>query len=219
MFTGIITAVGKVTQVAAGASHTRLTIDTAGLDLADAELGESIAVSGTCLTATRLGTREFDADVSPETLNCTTLGSLVVGSEVNLERALRLQDRLGGHLVTGHVDGIGRVLSVTPDGQGQVIRFEVPADLSRYVSRKGSICVNGVSLTVNAVDGAVFTVQVIPHTLAQTTLHDLQAGSAVNIEVDMIARYLERLLPALQPDEVAGGVSIEKLMSAGFIRG
>ena len=194
MFTGIVQAVGRVARLEPRGGDVRLHVDTAGLDLADVQLGDSIAVSGVCLTAVTLEPHGFGADVSNETLSLTTLGQLKAGDPVNLEKALRLADRLGGHLVSGHVDGLGKVISVTPDGRSQRWTFEVPANLARYIAAKGSICIDGTSLTVNEVAGARFGVNLIPHTVAHTTFHAKRAGDAVNLEVDVIARYVERLV-------------------------
>jgi riboflavin synthase len=196
MFTGIVQAVGSIARTEQRGGDTRLWIDTAGLDLAEVAIGDSICVSGVCLTAIALDGAQFAADVSVETLSCTTLGTLQIGDRVNLEKSLRLADRLGGHLVSGHVDGIGRVLAVTPDARSQRWTFELPAALARYVAAKGSICVDGVSLTVNEVDGRCFGVNLIPHTIEVTVFHDKRVGDAVNIEVDLIARYVERLSSA-----------------------
>ena len=204
MFTGIVQAVGRVARLEPRGGDVRLHVDTAGLDLADVQPGDSIAVSGVCLTAVALAPRGFAADVSNETLGLTTLGRLAAGDPVNLEKALRLADRLGGHLVSGHVDGVGKVMSVTPDARSQRWTFEVPANLARYIAAKGSVCIDGTSLTVNEVGGNHFGVNLIPHTVERTTFHARRAGDAVNIEVDVIARYVERLVgggEALRIDE------------------
>jgi riboflavin synthase len=192
MFTGIVQAVGRIDRFAAGVAGARARIDAPGLDLADALLGDSIAVDGCCLTVVALDATGFEVDISRETLDCTA--GFRAGQRLNLEKALRANDRLGGHLVTGHVDGVGAVVSVTPEGDNRRLAFRMPAELSRYVARKGSITVNGVSLTVNRVEDDVFAVNLIPHTLAMTNLGDLAAGSRVNLEVDLIARYVERML-------------------------
>lgn len=194
MFTGIVEAVGTVAAREARDDGYRVRIDARGLDLAALPVGASIAVSGVCLTATDIDAGGFAADISGATLGATTLGRLAVGDAVNLERALTLATPLGGHLVAGHVDGVGEVVAVTPVGESRSLRVRVPDALARYVARKGSVCVDGASLTVNAVDGATFEVNLVPHTLERTTLADLSAGAAVNIEVDLLARYLERLL-------------------------
>ena len=200
MFTGIIQTVGRIARLeprgasGAGGSDIRLHVDTAGLDLSDVQLGDSIAVSGVCLTAVTLAASGFSADVSNETLSLTTLGKLKPGDPVNLEKALRLADRLGGHLVSGHVDGVGKVVSITPDGRSQRWSFEVPTVLARYIAAKGSVCIDGTSLTVNEVAAARFGVNLIPHTVEHTAFHARRVGDAVNIEVDVVARYVERLL-------------------------
>ncbi|MHB1271724.1 MAG: riboflavin synthase [Rhodanobacter sp.] len=194
MFTGIIQSMGRIVRLEPRGGDVRLHIDTADLDLGDTQLGDSIAVSGVCLTAVTLEPRGFSADVSNETLSLTTLGQLKSGDPVNLEKALRLADRLGGHLVSGHVDGVGKVVAIAPDGRSQRWTFEVPAAISRYISAKGSVCIDGTSLTVNEVAGARFGVNLIPHTVEHTAFHARRVGDAVNIEVDVIARYVERLL-------------------------
>ena len=194
MFTGIIQAVGRVCALTQSAQHMRLSIAAGALPLADVKLGDSIAVSGPCLTVTTLEGHTFTVDVSAETLAHTTLGELQLGASVNLEKALSLADRLGGHLVSGHVDGVGNVLVREAREQYVYFRIRAPAALARYIAHKGSICVAGVSLTVNAVEGSEFELLLIPHTLRETTLGELEAGSRVNLEVDLIARYLERLM-------------------------
>jgi len=193
MFTGIIQAVGRVRHIESRDGDMRLLIDPVTLDLSDLQIGDSIAVSGTCLTAVCLDEQGFHADVSTETLALTTLGSLQPGSAVNLEKALRLADRLGGHLVSGHVDGTAKVQSITADARSQRWVFEVPESLARYIATKGSVCIDGISLTVNTVNGHQFSVNLLPHTLAHTTLGERHCGDPVNLEVDLLARYLERL--------------------------
>lgn len=194
MFTGIVTAVGRIAASTPHEGGLRLSIDADGLPGEDLVLGESIAVAGVCLTVTAAQGRRFACDVSGETLRLTTLGQREVGDAVNLERALRAGDRLGGHLVSGHVDGIGRLRATGEDGLSRLFAFEAPAPLRRYLAAKGSITIDGTSLTVNAVDGDGFTVNLIPHTLAHTTLGTLAPGDPVNLEVDQVARYVERLL-------------------------
>jgi riboflavin synthase len=199
MFTGIVQSMGRVARLEPRGGDVRLVVDTAGaergaFDLADVHAGDSIAVSGVCLTVVALSAHDFSADVSNETLALTSLRQLKPGDVVNLEKALRLADRLGGHLVSGHVDGLGKVVSVTPDGRSQRWSFEVPPALSRYIAAKGSVCIDGVSLTVNEVSAQRFGVNLIPHTIEHTTFHARRVGDAVNIEVDVIARYTERLL-------------------------
>ncbi|MDQ7997490.1 MAG: riboflavin synthase [Luteibacter sp.] len=194
MFTGIIQAVGRIARLEPRGGDVRLVVDTASLDMSDVALGDSIAVSGVCLTVIEFDAKHFAADVSNETLAHTTLGQHKAGDPVNLEKALRLADRLGGHLVSGHVDGAGKVVSVVPDGRSQRWTFEVPADLARYIAHKGSVCIDGTSLTVNEVSGHRFGVNLIPHTVEHTAFSDRRPGDAVNIEVDVVARYVERLL-------------------------
>ena len=196
MFTGIVQAVGTIVRVEARGGDTRLHIGAGALDLSDVVPGDSICVSGVCLTAIALDGGVFAADVSVETLSRTTLGMLQSGKRVNLEKSLRLADRLGGHLVSGHVDGLGTLVAVAADARSQRWTFELPGELARYVAEKGSICVDGVSLTVNDVAGNRFGVNLIPHTLDVTTFRDTRVGDAVNIEVDLIARYVERLRSA-----------------------
>jgi len=191
MFTGIIQSIGRIHEYEARGADARMVIFGGGLDFSDVALGDSIAVNGICLTAVALTADSFTVDVSAETLHVTT--GFMPGAAVNLEKALRLADRLGGHLVSGHVDGVGTVHRFAPAGESQLLEIDAPHDLARYILRKGSITVNGVSLTVNAVSGARFALNLIPHTLEMTTLRHLQAGSRVNLEVDMIARYVERL--------------------------
>lgn len=193
MFTGIIEAIGQVIAMQPNAGDLRLRIGRGNLALHDVVLGESIAVNGVCLTVVAFSAEHFEADVSNETLRCTTLGALQVGSPVNLERAMRADGRFGGHLVSGHVDGVGEVRSITPESRSQIWRFRVPTSLSRYIAAKGSVCIDGTSLTVNTVEADEFEVNLVPHTLANTRFHALSPGARVNIEVDLIARYVERL--------------------------
>ncbi len=193
MFTGIIQAVGRIASRESSGSDARLVIDARTLDLADVAIGDSIAVAGVCLTAVALDASHFSADISAETLACTTLGALTAGAVVNLEKSLRLADRLGGHLVSGHVDGVGRIVSVHDEGASQRWTFSAPEALLRYIAVKGSICLDGISLTVNEVAGDTFGVNLIPHTLEVTTFGDRKIGDAVNLEVDLVARYVEKL--------------------------
>ena len=194
MFTGIVQGVATVRAIEPRGGDVTLVFDTAGVSLADIEPGGSVAVSGVCLTATRFDAASFAADVSRETLSLTTLGDWVVGSRVNLEKALLAGQALGGHYVTGHVDGVGQLVSRHDDARSVRMEFRVPPELARYVARKGSICIDGVSLTVNGARGDRFDVNLVPHTLEVTTLGGLQAGSRVNLEVDIIARYVERMM-------------------------
>lgn len=194
MFTGIVRALGTVGDIVAREGDVRLTIESPGLDLSRYETGESICVSGVCLTAVELERDRFFADVSRETLSVTTLGERSAGDRVNLEPSLALGERLGGHLVMGHVDAVGRLRARQADARSVRLEFALPAALARYVARKGSIAVDGVSLTVNETDGERFTVNIIPHTAEVTTLGALVPGDRVNLEIDMMARYAERLL-------------------------
>lgn len=194
MFTGIIEAVGHLREREARGGDLRLRIAVGDLPFADARRGESIAVNGCCLTVADFDAASFSVDLSTETLARTTLGTLGVGSALNLERAMRPSDCFGGHLVSGHVDGVGRVASITADGRAQRWRLDAPPSLLRFIAEKGSICVDGVSLTVNAVDATGFEVALIPHTLSHTAFAQTQPGAAVNLEVDLIARYVARLL-------------------------
>ncbi len=214
MFTGIIQALGRVKVLNRTPTAQRMVIDCGALDLEDVKLGDSIAVSGPCLTVTERSSSTIAVDVSAETLRLTTLGGLSAGAAVNLEKALALSDRLGGHLVSGHVDGVGTVQVREIRGDYVFFRIAAPAALARYIAHKGSISVEGVSLTVNAVTADAFELLLIPHTLAQTTLGGLQVGSPVNLEVDLIARYLERLLAA--PGGESPGLKLETLRAAGF---
>jgi len=193
MFTGIIETVGQIREVAQHQQAVRLVIAADGMDLSDVAIGDSIAVSGVCLTVTALQAGAFAVDVSQATLDCTQ-GLQQRGNTVNLEKAMRLSDRLGGHLVSGHVDGVGEVARFEAVGDNFLLAVAAPQALSKYISCKGSITVDGVSLTVNAVSGDMFEINLIPHTLANTTLKNLQCGTKVNLEVDMLARYVERLL-------------------------
>jgi len=194
VFTGIVQAVGRLREVTPVEQGARVLVEAGGLDLADVAVGDSIAVNGACLTVTRLAADAFGVDLSQETLDRTA--GFPAGGAVNLEKALRLADRLGGHLVSGHVDGVGEVAAFEPAGENRLLRVRMPAELARYVARKGSITVQGVSLTVNEVDNDGFAVNLIPHTLAATNLRSLVPGARVNLEVDLIARHVERLLAA-----------------------
>ena len=194
MFTGIVQGVGRVRSVEPHGGDVTLWFDAGELSLTGIEIGGSIAVSGACLTAVQFEPHAFAADVSRETLSLTTAGNWTPGTRINLEKALTAGQALGGHYVTGHVDGVGQVVSRHDDARSVRVEFEVPAELARYVARKGSICVDGVSLTVNGVDGRRFDVNLVPHTLEMTILGDYRPGTRVNLEVDIIARYLERLV-------------------------
>lgn len=194
MFTGIVQGIGRIRSVEDRGGDVSLWIETGDVPLAGVEQGGSIAVNGVCLTAVQLEPAAFAADVSRETLSLTTAGRWAPGTRVNIEKALVAGQALGGHYVTGHVDGVGQVLARRDDARSVRVEFEVPAELARYVARKGSVCVDGVSLTVNGVSGRRFDVNLVPHTLAQTTLDGYAPGMPVNLEVDIVARYLERLL-------------------------
>ena len=218
MFTGIIQAVGSIAASEPRGGDVRLHVRTGKLDLSDVEPGDSIAVNGVCLTAVALPGDGFAADVSRETLSLTTLGGLSKGSPVNLEKALTLATRLGGHLVAGHVDGIGRVVERSDDARSVRFVLEAPAELARYIAHKGSICVDGTSLTVNDVSGARFELNIVPHTLQETIMDGYSAGTRVNLEVDLIARYLERLvLGDAAAEDNAGGITEDLLRRAGFV--
>ncbi len=212
MFSGIIQGGGEILEQTEAAADRRLLISLNGTSLGPLEIGGSIAVNGVCLTATSLAQDRFSVDVSAETLAVTTFGQLAAGSRVNLEAPIKLGDPLDGHLVTGHVDGVGKVVAFSPAGRSMLLSIELPAGLSRYVARKGSVAIDSVRLTVNAVAERRFDVNIIPHTRAATIIDEYRPGSAVNIEVDIIARYLERLCER-EPDS---GVSLEFLKKHGY---
>lgn len=195
MFTGIVTATGKIVQIEPLAKGLRLTLEAPGLDLKDVAIGDSIAHSGVCLTVIAKTKNRYQVEVSHETLSCT-VGLDIEGGEVNLEKALRLSDFIGGHLVSGHVDGVGEVTTFEPVGESHLLEIKAPKALAKYIARKGSITVDGVSLTTNWVKGRTFSINLIPHTLEVTTLKHLHPGARVNLEVDLIARYVERMLKA-----------------------
>ena len=217
MFTGIILAIGNVAAIEHRAGDCRIKINTGKLAMADVALGDSIAVNGVCLTAVELGTYYFCADVSNETLNKTLINTLVVGAPVNLELALTPTTRMGGHIVSGHVDGVGEVLEKKADGRSFCFKIKAPTQLAKYIAQKGSICINGISLTVNEVSGATFSVNIVPHTLAETTLGTATTGTFVNLEVDMLARYMERLMQGEAAAIDHGGVTIDLLQKSGFL--
>ena len=194
MFTGLIETVGRLAARDMRGGDARLTFDVGVPGFGDVQLGESIAVNGVCLTVVAFDEHSFQADASNETLALTTLGALPIGAALNLERAMRASDRLGGHLVSGHVDGMGRVLRITPDARAQRWAFGAPEALLRFIAQKGSICVDGVSLTINAIDAVGFEVALVPHTITHTAFARNAVGDAVNLEVDLVARYVERLL-------------------------
>ena len=219
MFTGIIQAIGEVSAVQDSGGDIRLRINTGKLSLIDVGLGDSICTNGTCLTVTELPGDGYWADVSVETLNFTTLGKLQTGSRVNLEKALTATDRLGGHIVSGHVDGVGEVVSLQEDARSIRFVIRAPDGLAKYIAHKGSICIDGTSLTVNAVNGAEFELNIIPQTMSETIFGQYRPGSAINLEVDVIARYLERLMlgeKAADPGTTSG-LSMKTLAEAGFL--
>ncbi len=217
MFTGIIQSIGSVQAISSAAGGDwQLAVNVGKLDMSDVALGDSIAVNGVCLTVIAMTPTSFVADVSNETLIVTAFAGLSVGSRVNLEKALRLADRLGGHMVSGHVDGVGACDGITADGRSWRYQFALPNDLVRYVCAKGSITINGVSLTVNSVTDSSFSVNLVPHTLQETNLGDLTVGNRVNLEVDMIARYLERLLQGGVATNKSSSITPEFLAENGF---
>ena len=213
MFTGIVKAKGSISAIERRGGDVRLTISAHGLPFADYAAGESIAVNGVCLTAIALHEHGFDADVSVETLDVTSLGLLDVGSEVNLEPALSLGERLGGHMVSGHVDCVGTVVSRKSDARSVRLTIEIPSEYAHYVAKKGSICIDGVSLTINEVSGNRCDLNIIPHTADVTIIGDYKIGTSVNVEVDLLARYLERLLGKDGDD-----ISLEFLKAHGYAR-
>jgi len=219
MFTGIIQSVGEITAIEAKGDDARIRVLTNKLDLADVQLGDSIAVNGVCLTAVELPGDGFWADVSGETLSVTTFKSLSVGTKANLEKAITPSTRLGGHLVSGHVDGIGKVVERYDDGRSVRFHIQAPDDMAKYIAEKGSVCVDGISLTVNAVKGAVFELNIVPHTLQETTMGQFKVGTEVNLEVDIIARYLERLILGDKAADVkTSGISMDMLSEYGYIK-
>ncbi len=217
MFTGIIEAVGKIAAIENKAGDKRFKINVGKLDMSDVALGDSIACNGVCLTAIEFDENSYTADVSGETLALTTLDNIKIGAPVNLEKALTPTTRLGGHLVSGHVDGIGEVIAIKNEARSIQYDIRAPQELAKYIAKKGSITVDGVSLTVNQVEGQVFKLNLVPHTLQETTASHYQVGSKVNLEVDLLARYLERLLLGQQSEEKSG-VDYQLLMKSGFIK-
>ncbi|AQQ66728.1 riboflavin synthase [Microbulbifer agarilyticus] len=219
MFTGIVEAVGEIVALQPKDGDLRLRVKTGKLDLSDVKLGDSIATNGVCLTVVDLPGDGYWADVSAETLAVATLQDWKLGDKVNLEKALTPQTRLGGHMVSGHVDGIGEVVWRKPAARAEQFRLRAPAELAKYIAHKGSITIDGTSLTVNAVDGAEFELTIVPHTIAETVIGGYQAGTKVNLEVDLIARYLERLLlgdAAAEPK--SDGLTMEFLAQHGFYK-
>jgi riboflavin synthase len=219
MFTGIIQAIGELERLEPRGGDLRVVVQAGKLKLGEVAIGDSIAVNGVCLTAVAIDGGRFMADASRETLSLTTLGTLVPGSSVNLETALTLSTPLGGHLVSGHVDGVGTVLEIREDGRSWRLRIHAPGELARYIAHKGSICVDGTSLTVNEIKGAVFDLNIVPHTLTATIMHGYKAGTRVNLEVDLIARYLERLvLGERAGDHGVNAITEEFLRRHGYLR-
>lgn len=219
MFTGIIQAIGQIAAIEPTGQDSRFYIKTGSLDLNDVAIGDSIATNGVCLTAVTLPGDGFWADVSGETLSKTSFKHIKVGSKVNLEKALLPTTHLGGHIVSGHVDGLGKIIERSHAGRSIHFKIQAPVELAKYIAAKGSICVNGISLTVNEVKGAVFELNIVPHTLNETTLSDASAGDEVNLEVDIIARYLERLLLGNKAAEVESqqAVTMALLAENGFL--
>jgi len=216
MFTGIIEAVGRIKNIEPVGGDIRLHVDVGSLDMGDVQLGDSIAVNGVCLTAIEFDKNHFVADVSNETITLTSLKGLAAGSEVNLEKALLPTTRLGGHLVSGHVDGLGEVISIKEESRSVQLVIRAPDELKHYIAMKGSICIDGTSLTVNKITNTDFEINIVPHTQQQTIIKNYKPGSKVNLEVDLIARYLERLLMK-QDDSTGNGITLESLAKAGFV--
>lgn len=217
MFTGIILAIGKITAIERKAGDFRLTINTGKLPMLGVQLGDSIAVNGVCLTAIALGAQYFCADASNETWSRTTLSHAAVGASVNLELALTPSTRMGGHIVSGHVDGIGKVVDKKADARSLRFTVQAPDNLAKYIAEKGSICIDGISLTVNEVNGARFGVNIVPHTLQETTLGAAGVGAEVNLEVDLLARYMERLMKGDAAAKPCAGVTEDLLKNSGFL--
>ncbi|PCJ88987.1 MAG: riboflavin synthase [Thiotrichaceae bacterium] len=216
MFTGIIEAVGRIQNIKPVGGDMRLHVGVGSLDMDDVQLGDSIAVNGVCLTAVEFDKQSFVADVSNETMTLTSLKDLAVASEVNLEKALLPTTRLGGHLVSGHVDGLGEVVSIKEVSRSIQIIIKSPDELKHYIAMKGSICIDGTSLTVNKITNTDFEINIVPHTQQQTIIKNYRPGTMVNLEVDLIARYLERLLLKNEGDP-SSGVTLESLAKAGFV--
>lgn len=217
MFTGIIESIGKVEKIESKSGDAKIIINVGQLDMSDVALGDSIACNGVCLTAIEFNEHSYTADVSGETLRLTTIGDLAVGSSVNLEKALTPTTRLGGHLVSGHVDGVGEIISIEKDSRSIHYKIKAPMEIAHYIAKKGSICVDGVSLTVNEVNDNVFDLNLVPHTLSETTASDYQVGTKVNLEVDLLARYLERLLTG-QKVQSESKITTSFLQNSGFIK-
>ena len=218
MFTGIIESIGQIESIEDKGGDARFWIHTGKMDMSDVQLGDSIAMNGVCLTAIELRDQAYCADVSGETLSLTSLKQLAVGSHVNLEKALTLQTRLGGHMVSGHVDGLGKVIERYDDARSVRFVIESPRSLAKYIAVKGSITVDGTSLTVNKIDGCQFELNIVPHTLQETIMASYQACTEVNLEVDLVARYLERLVLGEKAAEPGAGVTAALLAEHGFIK-
>lgn len=222
MFTGIIEAVGHIKSINLNANGARVNVASGSLDLSDVKLGDSIATNGICLTVVAFDNNGYSADVSKETLTRTNFANFKVGSKVNLEKAMLPTTRFGGHMVSGHVDGTGKILSISNVGNSIEYWVELPQNLSQYVAEKGSITIDGTSLTVNAIEDGRFRLTIVPHTTEQTIINDYQVGQVVNLEVDLIARYIERLLFCRENEQTNAtnsGISKELLMQSGFIKG
>lgn len=217
MFTGIIEAVGAVKRIEPMGGDLRFVIDGGSLDMSDVQLGDSIAVNGVCLTVIEFEPASFSADVSNETISLTSLKGLKAGSAVNLEKAMLPTTRMGGHLVSGHVDGLGTVVSKTGDARSIRLEIEVPSELKKYIAVKGSICIDGTSLTVNSVDNCVVGLNIVPHTQERTVIQHYAKGTKVNLEVDLVARYLETLLLNMD-DRDKGKINMELLTRTGFVK-
>ena len=219
MFTGIIAAVGKITAIKNNEKDMTISVDAGSLDMHDVKLGDSIANNGVCLTVTRLNVNGFDADLSHETIKLSGFANIQPGFMINLEKAMQMNDRFGGHIVSGHVDGVGEITSISPLGNAIEYWIKAPDDLAKYIAKKGSITVDGISLTTNDVDGARFKLTIIPHTISQTTMQQYAVGSRVNLEVDVIARYLERLVLGEQAAETnkKQQSTMELLAKSGFM--
>ncbi len=217
MFTGIIEAVGTVKRLQPTGGDLRFVIDSGSLDMSDVQIGDSIAVNGVCLTVIEFDPNTFSADVSNETISLTSLKGLKAGSAVNLEKAMLPTTRMGGHLVSGHVDGLGKVVNKSEDARSIRLEIEVPAELKKYIAVKGSICIDGTSLTVNSVNDRIVGLNIVPHTQERTVIQHYTKGTKVNLEVDLVARYLETLL--LNMDDMdRGKVNMELLTRAGFVK-
>jgi len=216
MFTGIIESTGNIERIEHKSGDAKLTINVGLLDMSDVALGDSISCNGVCLTVVEFSENNYTADVSGETLKLTSLGSMTIGSSVNLEKALTPTTRLGGHLVSGHVDGVGEIMAIKNDSRSVKFEIKVPQGLAHYIAKKGSVCVDGVSLTVNEIEDEIFSINLVPHTLKETTASEYIVGSMVNLEVDLVARYLERLLTGQKTDS-GSKITKELLQNSGFM--